>query len=337
MPISDKDNKILLSELSKPKEDYSDIIESFQQNDKFSDVLSPESDLVNLKPIALDIKSRLGDGRLRHPLHSGFNELDETLGFLNPGLIIIEGKKKSGKTALALQIALQAVAENPEIPVFYFAYGDSKKDLQIRALLHLAGITRSDYRKGSFSEKNIAGALGQYQEIGKRLFIVQGTQTFYANKIRDSIRNTLVNFYGNNIPTENSCVIIVDYLQEVPSVMGQNLEERMYQSTALLKDLSKLLAVPLIVIYGNNDVERLVTENEDIKVTVEKKENLDFASDVFISLIPTHVRGADKPRKDIPKDLKSYSFNVYKNKNGDEGEKTLYYSPSHSRWYESIV
>lgn len=330
--IEGKENKISLNELSNGN-DWDDILSNFGDNN-ISDALTPESDFNNLRPLALDIKNRMSGISNSKCLKTGFSKLDENIDFLGSGLIIIEGKKKSGKTAFAIQTAIQALNSNPDIPVFYFAYGDSKKDIQTRFLLNLTkDVTRLDYRKGNFDDKAITTALKDYQKIGKRLFLVQGSQNLYPNKIKEIVGSTLDKFYKGSIPQENSCIVIVDYIQEVPTIMAQNAEERTAQVASSLKDIAKMLSIPLMVIYGNNDVEKLITQSEDIKVTIERKENLDFSSDVFISLVPTHHRIPSKINKNIPKDIKAFIFSAYKNKNGQEGEETIYFSPLQSRWY----
>ena len=312
-----KTNQILLTELSQSSGDWANITDIFDEP-QLSDVLLPESDTNNLKPLAIDIKAKMTGNIQNNTLQTGFDEIDHDIDFLGSGLIIIEGREKSGKTALALQLSLQIIENNPSIPIFYFAYGDSKKDLQQRLFLSLGDITRTQYRKGEFDHQRATKALKAYQSIGDRLFIVQGTQNFYPNKIKEAIIGTLRKYYDDKIPAENNCVVIVDYLQEVPSLMGsQSLDERIIQVSSALKDLSKTISSPVVVIYGNPDVERLVTQNEDIKITVEKKESLDFASDVYISLIPANHR-INKVLPNIPKDIKPFKVSIYKNKNGEK-------------------
>ena len=325
--------KISLNELSKDDENgLNDIINVFEDN-KLSDSVKAESDLSNIKPLALDIKEKMANNGVSETLKIGFSNIDDDINFLSSGLIIFEGPKASGKTCFTIQSMIQILQENPKIPVFYFAYGDSKKDIQIRTMLSLTNIKRSDYRKGQFEDNEIAKGLKEYQRLGDRFFIIQGNQNYYPNKIKDTIINTLNKYYENNIPQENSCVVILDYLQEIPSIVGQNMEERIFNVINALKDISKMLSIPLIVVYGNNDVEKLITENDEIKVTVEKKETLDFAADVYISLVPSHMRGTDKLTKNLPKDVRAYTFKISKNKNGDIGEKNLLYSPSYAKWY----
>lgn len=333
-----EESKILLSELSKDKEDWSDIIESMEDN-KLSDYLESEASIDNLKELALDVKERLSHkGNNNVHLQMGFNSFDRgDLHFLDSGLIILEASKNTGKTAFALQAALQIMKNTPDIPIFYFAYGDNKKDLQVRILLNIANIPRSDYRKGNFSEETISNAIKEYQIYGRRFFLVQGTQTLYPDKIKNLVLNTLNRYYDEhkiNAPKENSCVIFVDYLQSVPSVMGQNIEERIFNVTNSLKDIAKIISSPVILLSGNNDLERLVTENQDIKVTVEKKDTLDFAADVYISIVQYSHRGKKEELKNLPKDVKSYRFNIEKNKNGIEGSAYLYFSRSTSTWFD---
>lgn len=331
-----KNNQIFLNDLSKNSDWATILNETFENPDLSSDVILPESDTINLKPLALDIKNKMTGVLDNKNLKTGFNELDQDIDFLGSGLIILSGKEKSGKTALTLQIAIQVIENNPKIPVFYFAYGDSKRDLQQRIFLSLGKMTRTKYRKGQFDHQNAAEALKKYQSIGDRLFIVEGHQTFYPNKIKEAVVNTLSKYYGDTLPGENSCIVIVDYIQEVPSYTGnQSMDERIIQVSSALKDLSKIISSPVIVVYGNPDVERLTTQSDDLKITVEKKESLDFASDVYMSIIPTNNR-IPKINSGIPKDIKPYRINIYKNKNGEEGDKYMYFSPSNSRWFMNI-
>lgn len=321
--------------------------------------LQPESHPDNMRAIVDDIRSKTETddqgnilGLRDKSIRSGFPTLDDRYGFLYPGLILLEGPHHSGKSAFAVQLAQQVRESNEDLPVFYFAYGDSKLDVQLRFVTRLARITKLDYIKGHFDFNALIKAGTKYLKFADGLYIVQGTRELTPVNLERLLISTLDAYYaarGRETPRENSCCVIVDYLQAVHSEEGSTPGDKVTYVAESLKDIVKKLQIPLVALYGNNmpEQEKTVTRTEDFQVVVEKRNNLDLVADIDLSLVPAVGRrdtaGAisamnRKLGKDdrIPEDeggVREFDVVVVKNKHGVEGTEEFWFAPGLSRWY----
>lgn len=81
-------------------------------------------------------------------LDTGFANLDSALDGLLPGLHLLIGAPSCGKTAFAKQL-LDQVAMRNDVPVLFFSFAESLKELRIRTLSRLSGIESREIRRGS--------------------------------------------------------------------------------------------------------------------------------------------------------------------------------------------
>jgi len=79
---------------------------------------------------------------------SGFAALDRALNGLSRGLYLLVGPPASGKTALAKQLADQAVRLNDGAALF-FTFAETKNDLRARTLARLSGLETREIRRGA--------------------------------------------------------------------------------------------------------------------------------------------------------------------------------------------
>lgn len=79
---------------------------------------------------------------------SGFANLNHALDGIRPGLHLLIGPPGIGKTSFARQL-LDQVAERNGVPVIFFSFGESKKELRIKTLARLSGLDSREIRRGS--------------------------------------------------------------------------------------------------------------------------------------------------------------------------------------------
>jgi replicative DNA helicase len=188
---------------------------------------------------------------------SGFPSLDHlTGGFQESDLIVIGARPSVGKTAFALNIALEAAKEDVAI---IFSLEMSKKQLLKRAIGQIGQVSsvklRNPYRL--FEEKDwneLHQAMGTLSKLNLHIFDQGGMD---VNFIRSNVRK-LRRKYGE----EKRLLIIIDYLQLImgdPRLKG-NRQAEISEISRALKQMAKDLNVVVIAL---SQLSRAVESRQD--------------------------------------------------------------------------
>ncbi len=188
------------------------------------------------------IENVLDRGQRITGVPTGFNQLDDLTSGLQPGeLIIIAARPSLGKTALALNIAVNAAARHRKI-VGFFSLEMSKESLVLRLLCSEAQVDTYKLRGGYLSRKEdwprITSALGRLAEAP--LFI-EDTPALTLMQIRAKARR---------LKAEKGLdLMVVDYLQ---LVTGHTRFENRTQEVSFisrgLKSIAKELSIPVLAL-----------------------------------------------------------------------------------------
>lgn len=81
-------------------------------------------------------------------LESGFANLSCSLNGVLPGLYLLIGSPSCGKSTFVKQLCDQ-VAQSNGVPVIFYAFAETKKELRIRTLARLSGLENREIRRGS--------------------------------------------------------------------------------------------------------------------------------------------------------------------------------------------
>jgi len=172
---------------------------------------------------------------------TGFDDLDKLLaGLHRSDLIIIAARPSVGKTALALNIAVNAAKE--KVTVALFSLEMSAEQLMQRVLCSEALINSQDVRTGHIKDPdwgNIHRAMGQLAELD---LFVDDTAAMSILEVRAKARRLLRD--------KQEGLIIVDYLQlmQPQSRRSENRQTEIAEISRGLKILAKELRVPIIAL-----------------------------------------------------------------------------------------
>lgn len=269
------------------------------------------------------------------PQPTGFTELDNILdGGLYAGLYIIGAIPSLGKTTFALQIADQIAQSGRDVLIVSLEMGTAElisKSISRLTLLDLikSGGNRGDAKtareitKGwnNYSDRDLAiitGAINNYSQIAKKVYILEGIGDITAEKIREAVERHIA--YTGNAP-----VVIVDYLQIVAPHDFRDTEKRATDKTVTeLKRLSRDHKTPVIAISSLNRANY----NESISFQAMKESGgIEYGSDIVIGL---QLKGAGKDldvneaKRKYPRQIEAV---ILKNRNGQTGDtlEFLYY------------
>ncbi len=183
-------------------------------------------------------------------VRTGLSDLDHmTTGFHKGELIVIAGRPGTGKTALALTIALNAATRtgnNPNpVPVAFFSLEMSKLQLGLRMLSIKSQIPMERIRSGSIDQKDMEKLVRIQAEISHLPIYVDTTPALTTAELLARARRIK--------KEKNIGLVIVDYLQlmKAPGARDNRVMEVSLISSSL-KELAKRLDVPVIALSQLN-------------------------------------------------------------------------------------
>lgn len=215
-----------------------------------------ETVLENVKNIML--ANRAKDGELTG-LSTGFEKLDEiTLGLQKDNLIILAARPAMGKSAFAMNIAINAATNNVKetgepISVALFSLEMSQEQIVQRMTAAQARVNLTNIQKGTLTQKEMLLVESANDDLAALnvYFCDQGTVT--VADIRAKCRKQKAN--------GGLDLVIIDYLQLINgSSKGGNRQEEVGNISRSLKQMARELGVPVIAL---SQVSRKLEDRED--------------------------------------------------------------------------
>jgi replicative DNA helicase len=219
---------------------------------------------VQLRPLLFDALERYDAIKQTHDrvtgIPSGLTELDEmTAGFQASDFIIVAGRPSMGKTALALNIAVNA-AQMRHLPVAIFSLEMSKEQLVQRMICSEARVDAMRLRTGHLYEGSdgresglvkVTRAIGV---LGELPIYIDDASDISAMEMRAKCRRLRAEHNGLGL-------VVIDYLQ---LIRGHGRTENRNQEISLiarsLKGLARELQVPVMAL---SQLSRAVERRED--------------------------------------------------------------------------
>lgn len=198
------------------------------------------------KEIVSEITDELQEGTCKMnneetAMLTGFKELDElTGGFRKGELILIGGRPAMGKTAFALNIALNTALKSKKSAAV-FSLEMSKEHILRRMLCKEAEIDIQCITSGNMQQSTFEKLVNAMIILSEAPIFIDDTGAVFED-IREKCRKLAA-------ADKNLSLVLIDYLQ----LLGSNGKENRFQteSTILksLKILAKELDVPVVVLY----------------------------------------------------------------------------------------
>jgi replicative DNA helicase len=177
-------------------------------------------------------------------LATGFNELDQLLSGLHPGdLILLAGLPEVGKTTFALNIA-ENVGLESNIPVAIFSMDLDSTELAMRIVVSTGNLNRSNIETGKIEDKDWEDIALTFGRLCEAPIYIDEESGLSSNEI--SIRARQIQKQCGNLG-----LIIVDYLQLMPTNIGRHGESRtegISETLRSLKVLAKEIGCTVVVI-----------------------------------------------------------------------------------------
>jgi replicative DNA helicase len=259
---------------------------------------------------------------------SGFKDLDrDTSGFQPSDLIIIAGRPSMGKTALCLNIALNALREEgrERKTIAIFSLEMSKEQLVTRMLCSEARVDAGKLRKGFLSESDwpkLTRAAGFLSEVP---VVIDDSPAITVLEMRAKVRR---------LKAERGLgMVIVDYLQLMRG--GANSESREKEISEIsrsLKALAKELHVPVVALSQlSRAVEQRGGDKRPILSDLRESGSIEQDADVVIFVFREEFYHKDKETID-PNIEGVAEIIIGKQRNGPTGTVRLRWSGEYTRF-----
>jgi len=230
-----------------------------------------------LASVAREVEDGLG--RPTDALATGIADLDDLLHGLRPGeLVILAARPGCGKTALALQVALN-VARAGRAALF-LSLEMSRVDLGQRILANLSGVMHERIRSGSLHQEE-RRALEEARVLagGLRLGIVEDSAT-PCSRLRALARRR-----GSKVGLD---LLVVDYLQLMSHPGSADRFQEVGAISRGLKGLARELAVPVLAV---SQLSRAAAEGRPQLSHLRESGALEQDADVVVLLWTEAERG----------------------------------------------
>ncbi|MBV8119214.1 MAG: replicative DNA helicase [Alphaproteobacteria bacterium] len=248
---------------------------------------------------------------------TGFRDLDDKLGGLHPSdLIILAGRPSMGKTALATNIAFNAVRAYQPVsnadgrPVTedgavagFFSLEMSAEQLAARILAEQTGISSDRIRRGSIRQEDFDRVLQASQHLQALKLFIDDTPALSVSALRTRARRLM--------RQQGLGLIVIDYLQLLrPSVQVRTLENRVQEISDItrgLKALAKELNVPVLAL---SQLSRAVEGREDkrpILADLRESGSIEQDADVVMFIYRQEYYDGREPAKHPGEDAAKYN------------------------------
>lgn len=268
------------------------------------------SEFTKLNEIVLDVYQHIEDvssGKVERGLRTGFTKLDEIIGGLRKQEYILLGARPSiGKTALAINIAEDLLIRDKHIA--FFSYEMSKEQL-IERLLKSMSLVETGYKR-KISEK-------EWKKLTNAANYLTNKNLFIDDDPNKSVMD-MQSMCRKLKRQEGLDLVIIDYLQKIKSTHNGSKREQLEQVSNDIKNMAKILNVPVIVVSSLSRAGEMRTNKMPIMSDLRETGQLEFDADVIMFLHREYYY--DRTNEALKRDA---DIIVAKNRNGKIGRTKL--------------
>jgi replicative DNA helicase len=258
-------------------------------------------------------------------LPSGFSNLDLlTQGFQKSELIVLAGRPSMGKTALSLNIALNALKVS-KLPVLFFSLEMSKQQIMYRILASETNISQTRLKTGQLYKNDWIKFNKTIKFLSKLPFFIDDSHNLSIQEIRSKIKQILVE--QNKIG-----LVIVDYLQLIKNINinNQNRVQELSNITRSLKNLAREFNLPIIALSQlSRNVENRV-DQKPILSDLRESGSIEQDSDLVLLLYGGKLSSSTKNSNPIMELI------IAKQRNGPIGTVYLSFNKNYTKFVELL-
>lgn len=235
---------------------------------------------------------------------SNYIDLDRvTSGFQKSDLILIAARPSMGKTAFALNVAMNAATNGAVVAIFSLEM--SKEQIGHRLLSLKSNIDSQRLNTGDIDENNVTTLSQSMDEVSKTKMFIDDTPSISVLEVRSKARR-LKHEQGLDI-------VIIDYLQLMQGSDGRNSESRQQEISEIsrsLKALARELKVPVIALSQLSRSVELRAEKRPQLSDLRESGSLEQDADIVMFLYREEYYNRETDKKNTAELI------IAKNRNG---------------------
>lgn len=239
-------------------------------------------------------------------LSTGFPSLDKRLLGMQAGqMIIIAARPGMGKTALALNIAMNACKAH-DLPVMLYSYEMLGPELSGRILSSEANIDSRKIRTNDYNEMDLRNLGHAVQNLSKLPIFINDNSATNLLDIKSQCRKVKA--------TQGMGMIIIDYLQLMqPHVRKSSREQEIAEISRGIKELAKELGCPIIALSQLNRSAASRTDRRPQLQDLRESGSIEQDADVVMLIHREDYYDENTPDKGVAEII------VAKNRAGEPG------------------
>lgn len=265
-------------------------------------------------------------------LNTGFPFLNQaTLGFQKGDLMILAARPAVGKSAYAINLALNVANLNDSKHVAFFSLEMSIEQLMMRIFSYKASLEMGDLRKGNLKSEDLLMLSLAREELSKLNLHFDENASSNIADIRAKCRQ-LKNAGKLDF-------VVIDYLQLITVANSKgNRQEEVSKISRQLKQLALELQVPILAL---SQLSRGVEGREDKRPSLadlRESGSIEQDADLVMFLYRrSDVEGEEELPEGVQKEKKAYIdvvLEIGKNRQGERGHADYHFYGGHSKFSE---
>ena len=283
-----------------------------------------EQGLIHISDVLMNAYDRLmmlseGEGEDLKGAPTGIKELDDTLGGLNKGnLILLAARPGVGKTSFALNIAKNIAIEAGR-KVAFFSLEMTREELALRLLSGESGVNHDKLRDGKLSPEEWANLTSAAGKLYKAPIYLDEASGITVTEMKAKLRRL-----------GNIGLVAIDYLQLMQGgSVGGNVSRTQIVSdmTRGLKIMAKELNVPVLCLSQLNRGPELRAGHKPMLADLRESGSIEQDADVVLFLYREAMYDDEgKEVEDDSIDKTKAKCIIAKNRHGETKEIDLHWS-----------
>ncbi len=259
---------------------------------------------------------------------TGFKDVDELFHGYRPGdLVILAARPGVGKTAFALNLAVNAAKAGTAVA--FFSLEMSASQLTQRILCSEALISLNKVRSGKIADGDWSAIVGASNRLAQVEMYIDDTPGLSIMEARAKARRELRHIMGS----DKKGLIIIDYLQlmQPPTVRRDgNRAVEVGEISRGLKVLAKEMGMPVIALSQlNRSVEM---RGKKRPMLADLRESGSIEQDADIVMFIDRSMNEEEAQEDSRPDTGQAELQVAKHRNGPTRDIMLSFSPEFTKF-----
>lgn len=239
-------------------------------------------------------------------LSTGFVSLDKRLLGMQPGqMIIVAARPGMGKTALALNLALNA-CKHSGLPIMLYSYEMLAPELSGRILSSEAAIDARKIKTNDYNEMDLRNLGNAVQSLSKLPIYINDNSGTTLLDIKSQCRKVKAD--------QGIGMVVIDYLQLMqPHIRKQSREQEIAEISRGIKELAKELGCPIMALSQLNRSAASRTDRRPQLQDLRESGSIEQDADVVMLIHREDYYDDNTPEKGVAEII------VAKNRAGEPG------------------